>query len=263
MQYLITAFKKFIFCFKISADFLSFIKLLWFTKKYKWNRNDNAFYKAVGYNILLNKKKYTIHLRTYSGDIDIFYEIFFRKVYEIQSTKNASMVIDLGANVGLATLFFLSKYPSAKILSVEPDPENAKLFRKNLSKEITQGKVAFFEAAVSDHAGKMFLSQPVLKYNPTLSKEKSANAIEVEVLSMHQLVELARVDRIGILKIDIEGAEEGILLNNEDWLSKVDSIIVEIHSEKSIKNIVATLQQHHFSLRPSSANNSIHYFLRQ
>lgn len=258
MQYLVTAFKKFIFCFKIAADFKTFVKLLWFTKKYKWNKSRGNSIKAVSYNLLLNKKIQTVYLRTYSGDISIFYEIFFKEVYKTEDKCTSSIIMDIGANIGLATIYFLAKNPHATIISVEPDPANAFLFRKNLLNEITLGRVLFFETAVSDRCGKMYLSQPLKKYNPKLLQQAAVNAIDVEVLSIHSLMDLCKVSEIKILKIDVEGAEETIFSNKDEWLAKVKTILVEIHSENSKRNILEILRQQNFILQSSA--NSIYHF---
>lgn len=260
MQYLLTAFKKFIFCFNISADYISFIKLLWFTKKYKWNKNRNSNNAFIRYNIILNKKKYQIYLRTYCGDIDIFYEIFFHELYQTPNIDSLSPVIfDIGANIGLAALFFLSRYPAATIISVEPDPANASILKKNLSSQIATGQVHFVEAAISNVTGKMFLSQPLLKYNSALIKNMTANAKGVSVFTMQHLIAQFSVTEIDILKLDVEGAEENIITQESNWLAKIKILIIEIHSSKAKENILNTLEDKNFHLLKPPVG-SIHFF---
>ena len=74
---IITAFRKFIFCYSITADLSSFVRLLINTKRYRYAKKP-VVHSAIPlpYHLRLNGKRKTIFLRTYTGDIEIFYEVF-------------------------------------------------------------------------------------------------------------------------------------------------------------------------------------------
>ncbi|NJN34463.1 MAG: hypothetical protein HC817_09645 [Saprospiraceae bacterium] len=69
-------------------------------------------------------------------DVSMFIEMFRDHIYELpffEKNYQTKTVIDLGGNIGLATVFFISKYGSSgHFIVVEPSPENLNLLEKNL-----------------------------------------------------------------------------------------------------------------------------------
>ena len=69
-----------------------------------------------------------------TSDLDVFGQVFSGDEYaSVSDLENVSFVIDGGANVGYSAAYFLSCYPAATVVSIEPDPENAALLRRNLA----------------------------------------------------------------------------------------------------------------------------------
>jgi FkbM family methyltransferase len=256
-----SAIKKIIFCYTITADLSSFFKLVWFTKKYKWNntRLSSHSNEPKKYNITLNNKEWQIYLRTYSGDIDIFYEIFFKKVYKTDGNNTGCFIIDGGANIGLSTIYFLSKFGNAKIICIEPDPENVEIFKLNLAKQIASGDVELVEAALAKKDGEMFLVQPELKYNSKLvDKYSGDNCITVITVSLQNILNTKGIAKIVLIKIDIEGAEENMFSGNTNWLQNIAEVIIETHSANAKEAVFAGLYANEFVLQMSEQN--IHHF---
>ncbi len=256
-----TAIKKFIFCYTITADLSSFFKLVWFTKKYKWNKTPLSSHSNTTekYNIILSNKLWQIYLRTYSGDIDIFYEIFLGESYKTDGNKAGCFIIDAGANIGLSTIYFLSKFGTAKLISIEPDPCNIEIFKLNLVKQIASGDVELVEAGLANEDGEMFLTQPELKYNSKLvDKYYGDNSVAVKTVSLQNILNAKGISNIELIKIDIEGAEESLFSVNTTWLQTTGEIMIETHSEKTKEAVFAKLYANQFVLQKSEQN--IHYF---
>lgn len=257
------AFNKLIFCRKITADLSSCIKLLWFTKKYKWNKNnlENISADAVHkYNIRFDKKKFDLYLRTYSGDIDIFYEIFLNEVYKTASLSSATLIVDLGANIGLASLYFTNKCTGAKIIAVEPDPGNANILRMNLAKQISENKAVVVEAAIADKEQQLFLYSPALKYNAAITEEETNDKqkIVVKGLKINTLIRENNITNIDLLKVDIEGGETDLFSGDTSWLHIVTEIIMEIHSAVAKEKSFSVLLHNGFGLQHQ--NDKIYYW---
>jgi hypothetical protein len=71
-------------------------------------------------------------LRGGSTDIHCFEKIFLQEEYRSPFVLNEPhLIIDGGAHVGMAPLYFSAKYSEAKIYAIEPEPENFKLFARN------------------------------------------------------------------------------------------------------------------------------------
>ena len=122
--------KKLLFARKITAGISSFVRLVWHSKKLRWNKSgllkaDLSSAPAI-IQIKSTGNKKEILLRTYDGDIDIFCEIFYHKIYDLLQVDPVSIrtIVDLGANVGMSVLYFLQRYSQANVLCVEPEPSN-------------------------------------------------------------------------------------------------------------------------------------------
>jgi len=80
-------------------------------------------------------KTIEIFLRRQGGDMFIFHEVFCYEAYRPprQIGSDVRTVVDLGANIGLTTLYFQQYFPNASYLCVEPNPANAALLRRNVA----------------------------------------------------------------------------------------------------------------------------------
>ena len=227
-----TAFRKFIFCYTITADLSSFIRLLINTKRYRYAKKSLPYPAIpVPYQLRLRGKRKTIFLRTYAGDIAIFYEIFWQKVYRLPWPDKmvAGPVVDLGANTGMASLFFAAYYSTQKLYAVEADQYNIELLLRNLSGEISAGQVRPLHAAAFAEDTTVYMQMQEKAYNTTVTGE--ATDMPVQAIAMNTVCSMFELDRIDLLKIDIEGSEESLFSKNTEWLEKVNMIVVEIHAD--------------------------------
>src|ERR671933_37792 len=71
--------------------------------------------------------------RTSGSDIFGRWQVFGKRHLEIPLRDSPQLIVDGGANVGYSSIYFADRYPDARIIAVEPDPENCALFRKNCS----------------------------------------------------------------------------------------------------------------------------------
>lgn len=237
----ILAFNKLVFCYIISADFSSFIRLIRNTKKFKWNSNKQILVKPeepVAYNFRINGRRQTVFLRTYAGDISIFYELFLYKAYRLPDTffSNATCIIDAGAHIGLASLYFLSQSPQAKIISIEPDAENYSILQENLESMIQSGKVMPLYAALDNKEGILTITRSQFSYNSKVGNDPAGD--KVNAVSLNSLIASNSIETIDILKIDVEGFEQRIFSENIEWVDHVMNIILETHSSED-NNICA------------------------
>ncbi|HRP55337.1 FkbM family methyltransferase [Agriterribacter sp.] len=229
---IITALRKFIFCYTITADPASFIRLLINTKRYRYAKKPVVHPAIpVPYHLRLNGKRKTVFLRTYAGDIAIFYEIFWQKVYKLPWPGDTirGYVVDLGANTGMASLFFSAYYSIRGVYAVEADRFNMDLLLRNLSPEISAGRVKALHAAAFTEDTTVYMQRQEKAYNTAVTSE--VTDMPVRAISMDTLCSMFEPDRIGLLKIDIEGSEEILFSKNTEWLEKVNIIVMEIHGD--------------------------------
>jgi FkbM family methyltransferase len=174
-------------------------------------------------------------MRTYGGDIFIFHEVLKEKVYQINASRLSAppqVIVDLGANIGLTTLLLAAQFPEARFICVEPHPENVELLRHNL--RCLGDRAQIIHAGIADKPGTMQLSLAAEHYNASLVRGGD-EGIEVRTITMDDLFREAGIDRIDLLKMDIEGAEALILPGRPRWLCEVDVLLAELHGKDQDK----------------------------
>jgi FkbM family methyltransferase len=158
-------------------------------------------------------------------DVLTLNEIFFRHDYPAEPSHRT--VIDLGANIGLAALWFLSRHRDVRCYCYEPVPSNIERLRHTLAP--FDGRYELHELAVADRRGPVtFGVEPTGRYggiDRALERSFTVDCVHVnDVLEMA----LSRHDRVDVLKIDTEGAEHATLeAIAPELLARIGRIYVE------------------------------------
>lgn len=160
------------------------------------------------------KYPYHIKLRTPLGviapelyshhDIRTVNEIFCRLEYFTDDTVRS--VVDIGSNIGISALYFLTRNQESKCYLYEPDGRNTAKLRTNLIG--FEERYRLVEAAVSSESGKLeFGVEPTGRYGGI--GVKTGKTITVDCLNINDVIRevLEEVKYIDVLKIDTEGLE--------------------------------------------------------
>jgi FkbM family methyltransferase len=128
--------------------------------------------------------------------------------------KPGTVVVDVGANVGIYTLLAAKLLQGkGKVHSFEPAPRTYQILRDNVQVNgfLELGIIHLHQLAVTDRSGKARLSifQRDSGHNTLFSDEKADSEIEVSTTSLDEI--LAAEEQVDIVKIDAEGAEPLIL----------------------------------------------------
>ena len=178
----------------------------------------------------------TIFLREVGSDILTFNEVIKEQIYEniLSYVGRCETVIDLGANIGLASLYFAHHFPTCRVLSVEPNPGSYQMLVTNLRGLIKKGRCKTLQAAVWGSETTL-VPGPLdeLEHFSAFATREGIGApphsIEMQGLPMPTIVAHSGFERIDILKVDIEGAEIELFKGDLGWLTKVRSIAIEFH----------------------------------
>jgi FkbM family methyltransferase len=166
----------------------------------------------------------TLRLRT--SDAYVFDEVFHREEYAIDLLA-PKVIIDAGANIGLASVYFANRFPNARIIAVEPELSNYEVLVRNTKayKKITPVRAALWK---SD--GQVFVDAPSpssrAEHWAFVTREKGRDAVEAVTVS--SLCERFQIRSVDLLKVDIEGAEVE-LFSQDAWLDRVSCIMIELH----------------------------------
>lgn len=194
---------------------------------------------------------YPICMRFDSTDYEVFDQVFRRKEYGCMDVvTEPKLIIDAGANIGLTSLYFLNKFPSAHIICVEPDSKNFDILRRNVS--LYKDRTILVKSGVwSKDVG--------LKVKPSAGEssiqvcEASDNEeAELQAVTIDTLLKDSSFDQIDILKVDIEFAEMEVFGKNyESWLPKVRNIAIELHDEKCKEVFFKALTNYRYDIETS------------
>jgi len=157
--------------------------------------------------------------------------LFFHEYRCLSELSSPNLIVDLGANVGYSSAYFLSRFKDCSVIAVEPDPENFDELQKNVAPYGRRVKTV--RAAVWPRAEKLDLNNPGQGEEWGISVRPS-NEGTVQGITVSELLRVSGHERISLLKVDIEGAETELFSSGtEEWLDKVENIVIELHSEKA------------------------------
>ncbi len=142
-------------------------------------------------------------------------------------------IVDVGAHQGAASLWFHSQYPTARILSFEPLPDNVALLERN-TRDIAAITVHPFGLHVADGEGPMFTgNNQTMQASLYRSSESGRERRTVRVRDARTVLGDAGLERISILKVDTEGCEVPILERVlPDWGDRIGALYLEWHTEE-------------------------------
>ena len=154
-------------------------------------------------------------------------DIFVKRVLAFESAAPSPRILDCGANVGLASLFFRRLYPAARITAFEADPSLFQMLDANLK--------ANGAAAVETRHAAIWTSTGTLTFRCEGSDSGMVDSLPgavdgasttVPSLRLRDLLEEGPVD---LMKLDIEGAEDVVLADCEPMLHRVEALVMDLH----------------------------------
>jgi FkbM family methyltransferase len=166
-----------------------------------------------------------VRYRLNKGDLQAIREIWFQECYRLPFDAPNGVLLDLGANIGMASLWLAKKYPFARVIAVEPDSQNAVLARQNLELNGIPSQV--LEAAIGPQDGIARFAASEHSVTGKLAEE----GLSVPMISVATIIKKFEVSSFALVKIDIEGSEQALFDGPIDWLKHVDAIIIEFHPE--------------------------------
>jgi FkbM family methyltransferase len=154
-------------------------------------------------------------------------DIFVRESLAFTPQRPSPRILDCGANIGLATLWFKRRFAEARITAFEADPTVAAVLRRNLDVNHIKG-VDVVEAALWSSAGPVAFHADGADSGAVDDVSDGAPGPRIEVPAV-RLRDWVSGERIDLLKLDVEGAELEVLRDCADVFDHVRAILVEVH----------------------------------
>ncbi|BAU66582.1 FkbM family methyltransferase [Stanieria sp. NIES-3757] len=162
-------------------------------------------------------------------------EIFIDQIYKFNSSSEAPVIVDCGANCGTSILYFKDIYPKANIIGVEADPNIFSILESNI-RSANYEDVTLLNKAVSKEAGTIDFFSEGADGGRIHPLEDSQAKFEVECIKLDQLLE----EPVDFLKIDIEGAETEVICD-ANKLDNVSQLFIEYHSFKDTEQTLGQI----------------------
>jgi FkbM family methyltransferase len=168
-----------------------------------------------------------ITLRLGTSDLEVILKVLAMHEYAVRFPTNPKLIIDAGANIGISALYFARKFPNAKIYAIEPEDGNFELLKQNCKdrRNIRLQKAALWSCPTrvvlrnEDAANWCFSVKPA-----------EGDEGKIDTVTIPQILGDSGLQKIDILKIDIEGSEKALFSNDYNtWLSCVRLLIIELH----------------------------------
>lgn len=196
----------------------------------------------------------TVHYGDISQFITLFKEVYVNRNYFINLPANP-LIIDAGANIGIAALFFSRHYAGAKIISFEPSPSSFALLEQNVKDNNLIG-VELHNSAVGD------TEEPIPFYMSSDMPEGDIGATAVkkhleyfwgdnktiEIKVPCEKLSNYLNQKVDLLKIDVEGNERKVLDDIDGKLGNVQNLVMEYHyntthNENLLSTILSVLER--------------------
>lgn len=174
-----------------------------------------------------------LNIRPRTSDRYVFEQIFLDEDYALHADLRPRFIIDGGANVGYASIYFANRYPDADIVAIEPNIGNFEILCENVR---NYPKIQPLRAGIWNNRGILAVDDSLGSWGCTVSEvfpneTAENNAADcADALTLDDIRIRSGHERIDILKLDIEGAERELFSAPcRSWLALTDAMIIELH----------------------------------
>ena len=171
--------------------------------------------------------KYPVCIRLNTTDTILYKDVLLNEQYAIDLPFSPTTIVDAGANIGMAAVYYANKYPTARIVAIEPEASNFAVLLRNIER---YPNIVAIQAALWNKDGQVKVGgrDPDRRAGHWAYVTREHNGIPVRAITMRTLMSEMNLDFVDILKVDIEGAEKEVF-DRCDWLNRVRVVAIELH----------------------------------
>jgi len=182
---------------------------------------------------------------------EFFVDRMYRSVeYLISNIKYP--IIDIGAHIGVFSLYASVLCPKSNVLALEPEPSNFQLLKENLRLNKIKNVTPIKSALIACKESKTELYLSTNTHNHSTNKPiNQSTSITVPATNLEKIIKQHKLSKIGILKMDIEGAEFQIISNIQyPIFDLIQNMVIEYHETEKNKraDLENTIRSHGFSV---------------
>ncbi len=183
---------------------------------------------------LVEINNFPVFVRKGTPDIDVAISCLngeFEALKFLYGKDFDGVIVDAGGYIGTAAIALNHIFPQANIITIEPSPENMEVLKRNVE-DIKKIQTIFGALISADDKKISLMDRGTGEWGHTVvrnpqDKEDAKVICETPAVNLSSLG--VAVEEIGILKLDIEGGEYDLFINDSASLLKIPNIIVELH----------------------------------
>lgn len=193
----------------------------------------------------------------------LFREIFIHGEYHFSTDTKSPTFFDLGANIGMATLYFKWRYPSSNIHAFEPDPDTFQVLKRNIENNGLKG-VELHNIAIGGTTGAVtFYTNASASGSLRMSVGRERAEGKKMSVPMETLSSFLTTKDVYV-KMDTEGSETETIkeLKASGKISNIKEMVIEYHhrinSETSkLSEVITPLEEAGFEYELECANKTL------
>ncbi|WP_161141762.1 FkbM family methyltransferase, partial [Propylenella binzhouense] len=183
---------------------------------------------------------HAIRLRPGSTDWDVLQHILVEETYDSRSPLHEAaleryyraalcrgdvpVIVDCGANIGLASIWYARRFPQARVFAVEPEAANFELLAANAAH---YPNITALRCGISDRSMRITMRHGDAAHWAWRAEEDPGGAVETVTIP-GLLAGVAKAVPL-IVKVDVEGSEVALFRSNTDWTARTPLIVFESH----------------------------------
>lgn len=195
--------------------------------------------------VLLLTRQFGDHKLTFSPHETIGRDLFRKghyqrdlatRVLELVGTPRGETLLEVGANIGTHSIYLMLSRKFERAICIEPDPRNFKLLKQNLELNDFSDVVAAFQCAAGDREGSidLYFSDDNFGASTVIKPKASSRSVPVRLRRVDCIMAEAGIspDDIGLVWMDIEGAEPEALNSMADLIKRQVPILMEYSPQR-------------------------------
>ncbi len=177
---------------------------------------------------------------------DTIIEIFEEDTYGFINPRGR-VVVDVGAFIGDSAIYFALR-GAERVIAIEPHPGAYREMLENIKLNNMEDKIIPINAGLASRKGRIRISDDVSIDNTATVQYLPSDSGEIAAMTLGEIIKQYNIDSYAVLKMDCQGCEFDVILNDYDHVSHFKELIFEHHAYNtsiSVRELLRELRKNY------------------